>query len=106
MIRIAFKSEPDNVAYIDSMGWVLFKLGRLEEARTYLQKAVATPGGSDGTIWEHLGDCEEGLKHHDKAVEAWKKGVERRPGRVLSGNQIDRAAQGETQKAAPTGIRK
>jgi tetratricopeptide (TPR) repeat protein len=75
MIRIAFKSEPDNVAYIDSMGWVLFKLGRLEEARTYLQKAVSSPGGSDGTILEHLGDCEERLKHHDKAVEDWKKAL-------------------------------
>jgi tetratricopeptide (TPR) repeat protein len=75
IIRIAFKSEPDNVAYIDSMGWVLFKLGRLEEAHTFLQKAVASPGGSDGTIWEHLGDCEAGLKHHDKAVEAWKKSL-------------------------------
>ena len=42
MIRIAFKSEPDNVAYIDSMGWVLFKLGRVEEARTFLQKAIAS----------------------------------------------------------------
>lgn len=75
MIRVALKSEPDNVAYLDSMGWVLLKQGRLEEARTFLQKAISSPGGSDGTIWEHLGDCDELLKHHDKAVDAWKKGL-------------------------------
>ncbi len=75
MIRLALKSEPDNVAYLDSMGWILLKLGRLEEAQTFLQKAIASPGGSDGTIWEHLGDCHELLKNHDKAVGAWTKGL-------------------------------
>jgi tetratricopeptide (TPR) repeat protein len=75
MIRVALKSEPDNVAYLDSMGWVLVKLGRVEEARTFLQKAIASPGGSDGTIWEHLGDCHELLKDHVKAVDVWKKAL-------------------------------
>lgn len=75
MIRLALKAEPDNVAYLDSMGWVLFKQGKLEEARTFLQKAVATPGGSDGTIWEHLGDCYAAMKTQQKAVDAWKKGL-------------------------------
>jgi tetratricopeptide (TPR) repeat protein len=75
MIRLALKAEPDNVAYLDSMGWVLVKQGRLEEGRAFLQKAVAAPGGSDGTIWEHLGDCYDLMKKHDKATEAWKKGL-------------------------------
>lgn len=75
MIRTALKSDPDNVAYLDSIGWVLVKQGRLEEGRTFLQKAVASPGGSDGTIWEHLGDCYDLLKNRDKAVEAWTKGL-------------------------------
>jgi tetratricopeptide (TPR) repeat protein len=75
MIRQALKGEPDNVAYLDSMGWVLFKQGKLEEARTFLQKAIASPNGSDGTIWEHLGDCYAAMKNQDKAAEAWKKGL-------------------------------
>jgi Tfp pilus assembly protein PilF len=75
MIRIALKAEPDNVAYLDSLGWVLLKLGRPDEAQTYLKKAVATPGGSDATIWEHLGDCYDRLKKHDQAVDTWKKAL-------------------------------
>jgi tetratricopeptide (TPR) repeat protein len=75
MIRIALKSEPDNVAYLDSLGWVLLKLGRVEEAHTFLQKAVASPGGTDATIWEHLGDCYDRLKKHDQAIDAWKKAL-------------------------------
>jgi Tfp pilus assembly protein PilF len=75
MIKIALKAEPDNVAYIDSMGWVCFKLGKLEEARKYLEKAVKNPAGSDGTIWEHLGDCYDRMGAHDKATGAWKEAL-------------------------------
>ena len=54
MIRLAVTAEPENAAYQDSMGWVLFKLERYEEARTHLQKAVDLPNGGDGTILEHI----------------------------------------------------
>ena len=75
MIRIALKSEPDNVAYLDSMGWVLLKLGRVEEAQTFLEKAAAAPGGADATICEHLGDCYAKMNKPDKAKDAWKKAL-------------------------------
>ena len=37
MIRKALKAEPDNSAYQDSMGWVLYKRAKYEEALTYLK---------------------------------------------------------------------
>jgi tetratricopeptide (TPR) repeat protein len=75
MIKIALKSDPDNVAYLDSMGWVLLKLGRLEESKTFLEKAAASPGGADATISEHLGDCYVKLNQPDKAKDAWQKAL-------------------------------
>jgi tetratricopeptide (TPR) repeat protein len=75
MIGIALKSDPENVAYLDSMGWVLLKLGRLPEARKFLEKAAAMPGGTDGTIAEHLGDCYSKLNMPEKAHEAWKRAL-------------------------------
>ena len=36
MIEKAVKAEPKNAAYLDSMGWVLFKLGKPEEALDFL----------------------------------------------------------------------
>jgi tetratricopeptide (TPR) repeat protein len=75
MIKIALTSEPDNVAYLDSMGWVLFKLGRLDEALKYLEKAAGSPSGSDGTISEHLGDCYQKLNSAGKAQESWKRAL-------------------------------
>jgi tetratricopeptide (TPR) repeat protein len=61
-----------NAAYLDSMGWVLFKVGRYEEARKYLEEAVAEKEGSeDGTIVDHLGDVYLRLKDPVKAKELW-----------------------------------
>ncbi len=40
MIEKALKAEPDNAAYLDSMGWVLFRLGEYEQARKHLEEAA------------------------------------------------------------------
>ncbi|MDQ3907090.1 MAG: tetratricopeptide repeat protein, partial [Acidobacteriota bacterium] len=39
MIQRAVKSEPTNASYLDSLGWVYFKLGQLDEAERYLTDA-------------------------------------------------------------------
>ena len=77
MIRKAVKAEPENGAYLDSLGWVLFKLGRGEEAIPHLEQATVKIGaGGDDTVWDHLGDVYDSLGKRDKALESWKKGLE------------------------------
>ena len=73
MVRKAVTEEPDNSAYLDSLGWVLFKRGKAEEALRYLEKAIAIArrNGPDGTLYDHLGDVLFRLKKFDKAREAW-----------------------------------
>jgi tetratricopeptide (TPR) repeat protein len=74
MIRKAVQEEPDNYAYLDSLGWVLFKRGKVKEAVEPLEKAVqklAETAGSDATIYEHLGDVYFQLGETDKAKQAW-----------------------------------
>ncbi len=64
MIRKALQEDPDNEAYLDSLGWVLFKRGKTKEALDPLKRAVekvresAEQRGTnpDTTILEHLGD--------------------------------------------------
>jgi tetratricopeptide (TPR) repeat protein len=72
MIRKAIAEDPENPAYLDSLGWVLFKLGRHEEALPPLEKAAASDS-ADTTILDHLGDVYFKLKDLKKAEEAWKK---------------------------------
>ena len=55
LITMALDRDPGNGAYLDSLGWSLFRLGRLEEAEKTLQKAVLkTP--KDPTVHHHLAE--------------------------------------------------
>jgi len=66
-----------NAAYIDSLGWVLFRLGKLEEARTQLEKAAKLAGGEeDPVVWDHLGDVYFKLEQTAQARTAWEKSVQ------------------------------
>lgn len=76
MIEKAVQAEPKNPAYLDSMGWVLFKLGQTAEAITWLEKATQLENGDDATIWEHLGDCHHKQGANDKARTAWQKALD------------------------------
>jgi tetratricopeptide (TPR) repeat protein len=76
MIEKAVEAEPENAAYLDSMGWVLFKLGEHKEAITWLVKATKLETGNDATIWEHLGDCYGAIKETSDATKAWEKALE------------------------------
>lgn len=55
MIEKAVAIEPRNAAYIDSLGWVYFKLGKLDSAEKHLVDA-ANLLPTDPTVQEHLGD--------------------------------------------------
>jgi Flp pilus assembly protein TadD len=66
----------DNAAYLDSLGWVLFRKGKLADAREWLEKAVALPGGEDAVVWDHLGDVCFRLEDNAKARAAWQKSLE------------------------------
>ncbi|HET9886875.1 MAG TPA: tetratricopeptide repeat protein, partial [bacterium] len=70
--------EPDNGAFLDSLGWALFKKGKMEDARKYLEKA-AQKNGSDATILEHLGDVHQAMGNEEKARQAWEKAREADP---------------------------
>jgi tetratricopeptide (TPR) repeat protein len=80
MIERAVHLEPNNAAYIDSLGWVLFKLGKLQDGLFQEQKAIELSGEEpDPTLFDHLGDIYAALKQPDKAREAWKKSLSLEP---------------------------
>jgi tetratricopeptide (TPR) repeat protein len=55
MIKKAVDQDPTNGAYLDSLGWVLFRMNRLDEAADYLKKAIERTS-KDPTVHDHLGD--------------------------------------------------
>ena len=55
LITKALDKEPNNGAYLDSLGWVYYKMNRLQEAEENLRQAlIRTP--RDGTVHDHMGD--------------------------------------------------
>lgn len=58
LARAALQVEPLQSAYIDSLGWVLYRLGRFEEAAFYLEQAARQrQPAQDAEIYYHLGAC-------------------------------------------------
>jgi Flp pilus assembly protein TadD len=55
LITRAVAIEPENPAYLDSLGWVHYRLGDLDQAEYWLRRAVGF-GDGDGTILAHLGE--------------------------------------------------
>jgi tetratricopeptide (TPR) repeat protein len=75
LIRRAVGIDPWNGAFQDSLGWVLYRLGRFEEAREPLERA-AREVPFDPTVLEHLGDLYERLGSYDRAEAAWARALE------------------------------
>ncbi len=64
LISRALELEPDNGAYLDSLGWVYYRLNRLDDAEHVLVRALSKAGVSDDpTVHDHLGDVH---------LEAWQ----------------------------------
>jgi tetratricopeptide (TPR) repeat protein len=75
MARKAIEKEPENGAYLDTMGWILFRMGDYEKSRPYLEKAYQLRSNSADVI-EHLGDLYDRLEMKDEARRMWGKALE------------------------------
>jgi tetratricopeptide (TPR) repeat protein len=74
LIERAVRAEPSNPSFLDSLGWVDFKLGKLKEAERYLNDA-ARRNPASATIQEHLGDLYQKLDQPEKARSFWRKSL-------------------------------
>lgn len=80
MVNKALLADPKNPSYLDTYGWIQYRMGDYEKALKYVLDAVKHgDGGSE--VQEHLGDIYIELRRKEKAIEAWKKAIEIEPGR-------------------------
>ena len=78
LIRKAVDLEPSNGAYLDSLGWVYFRLNKLDKAEENLLVASSL-NPDDATVEEHLGDLWEKKGDLEKARESWKRALTLKP---------------------------
>ncbi|MFC2172890.1 tetratricopeptide repeat protein [Acidobacteriota bacterium] len=67
--------DRENGAYLDSLGWVYFRLGRYDLAEKNLLESLKRIE-EDATIHDHLGDLYITVDRIEEAVKAWKKAAE------------------------------
>ncbi|MEN3810878.1 tetratricopeptide repeat protein [Chromobacterium piscinae] len=77
-IEKALKAEPGNPVIQDSLGWVQYKLGRLDAARRNLEKAYAAM--PDPEVAAHLGEVLWKQGRRDEAMAVWRKELAQHPG--------------------------
>jgi tetratricopeptide (TPR) repeat protein len=73
--HVGSDDDQDNAAFVDSLGWVLFRQGRLQQALQELERAATLQMGEDPVIWDHLGDVYFRMDRVAKARESWSKAV-------------------------------
>jgi tetratricopeptide (TPR) repeat protein len=82
-IKKAVELDPTNGAYLDSLGWAYYKLGKFDLAEENLVKASQQPPtGADPTVQDHLGDLYQktgrlklAAAHWERAIDEWNKTI-------------------------------
>ena len=65
-----------NAAYLDSLGWILFKQAKFKEALDYFEQAIKDDDeGAHLEIWDHYADTLIELKRPKDAITAWQKAL-------------------------------
>lgn len=75
LIRKALEIDPDNGAFLDSMGWYYYKASQYDKALVQLTRAVEIIKPEDAVVYEHLGDTYSKLHDVSKAVDCWQKAL-------------------------------
>lgn len=79
LIRRALAAEPNNGAYVDSLGWLYYRLGRYEDALAELLRAAELLDRPDPVVYDHIGDTYHKLERPSDALLYWRKALQMDP---------------------------
>ena len=90
-IRKALDLDPNNPAYLDSLGWAYYKMQKYDLAEPYLSKAGRLMA-NDPTIHEHLGHLYFQMGKKTMALQEWERALKEWPNAVSSDFDSEQAA--------------
>ena len=88
LIEKALQLAPEDSFIIDSMGWVLYRMGKLKDSLGYLRRAFA--GRPDPEIAAHLGEVLWALGERAEAERVWGDAARESPDNETLANTIKR----------------
>ncbi|MBK7106116.1 MAG: tetratricopeptide repeat protein [Ignavibacteriae bacterium] len=78
MVKVSVEKEPENSSYLDTIGWVYFKMNNFEEAKIHIEKAIEFDD-KNATLLDHLGDVYYKLENREKAKLLWQDALKLDP---------------------------
>lgn len=81
LITAALEQRPDADYIVDSLAWVHYRLGNLEEAWKAINRCISL-GGDEATIWDHYGDIAKAMGKRDEAIKGYTEAIARKPANV------------------------
>ncbi|HMG03897.1 MAG TPA: tetratricopeptide repeat protein, partial [Chthoniobacterales bacterium] len=90
MIGRALQLDPNNGAYLDSLGWVQYRKGKYEIALTELLRAAQNLTRDDPIVFEHIGDTYAKLNRIPQALDFWQKAIALTPDNKLLADKIEK----------------
>jgi tetratricopeptide (TPR) repeat protein len=90
MIGRALQLDPNNGAYLDSLGWVYYRKGKYDEALSELLRAAQNLTRDDPIVFEHIGDTYSKLNRVPQALDFWQKAIALDPGNKLLTDKIEK----------------
>lgn len=89
MSKRSLQDNSDNASYLDTYGWILYKLKNYEDARDYILKSLKVNGNS-AVVNDHLGDIYDAMGDRPNAMKYWKKAYELAPDNLEFKNKISK----------------
>ena len=100
LIKRALALDPENGAYLDSLGWVYYRQGNPKAALETLRQAAERIDPPDPVVFEHLGDVHQSLGQREEALTQWRKALSMEPENAAVRQKIDESL--KTSASAPT----
>lgn len=105
MVKLALQSDPNNGAYIDTLGWLEYRQGKFDQALVDLLRAAQKLKRDDPVVFEHIGDTFAKMNKIAQALDAWQKALNLDPQNKNLSGKIDNAktkmSKGQTPNANP-----
>jgi tetratricopeptide (TPR) repeat protein len=90
MIGRALQFDPNNGAFLDTLGWIHYRQGKYEEALAELLQASQNLSRPDPIVLEHIGDACSKLNRIPQALEFWQKAIALSPENKLLAEKIEK----------------
>jgi tetratricopeptide (TPR) repeat protein len=74
LAKKAIELEPENASYLDTIGWIYFKLDNPKKAQAYIESSINI-NGENAIVLEHLGDVLMKIQKSDDAIDYYKRAL-------------------------------